>query len=137
MISDTDLAYAAGVIDADGCITIAQHKNWHWIVVQVGMCDPIVVAWLTATFGGVVHTYADKKARRSPQNTWAISAKTAEGFLNSILPWLKLKRKQARVALFSRSLVRDGHKLSTSVIQRRESCRQAISTLNQQYRLKK
>lgn len=97
-----ELAYAAGIIDGEGCITIYGSSHLYPSV-QVGMSakGTPVVQWLAQHFGGKAYHYERRERNRqqSAQIKWQLSAAAAVSFLREIYPALILKRKQADVAI--------------------------------------
>ena len=90
------LAYIAGILDGEGCITRA---NDHPIV-QVGMTDEPVVRWL-AQIGGTLRVEdGPNRGNRKPLYRWRLlAASDVEGFLRAVFPWLRVKRQQAENAI--------------------------------------
>lgn len=118
-ISVADLAYAAGIIDGEGCINISmcdysrrgQHLRQNYCVrVAVLTTDAVICPWLKETFGGAMREYTDKrygtKAAKGTLRRWSLSMSMTAGFLQAILPYLKLKRERAEVALQFCTLLR-------------------------------
>jgi len=115
----TDLAYAAGLVDGEGCITIVKNKDnrchagfslYLRVIIGMATCDSLT--WVNAIFGGSLYS----NIRQYQTYTlvvyqWAISCKQALRFLESILPYLKDKQNQARVAIeFQRGKHLGGYK---------------------------
>ena len=113
-ISATDLAYAAGVIDSDGCITVSlvgekRCNGSYAITACVAMKSDDIPQWFTATFGGRVRIIGGKgkwtehrggeRVYFPPTPRWEMYAQDAADFLESILPYLKLKRLRAEAAI--------------------------------------
>lgn len=59
----TDLAYAAGIIDGEGCISLGRHAGYYQAHVTVEMSDRPVIEWLHATFPST-HIYASLRAMK-------------------------------------------------------------------------
>ena len=105
----TDLAYVAGIIDGEGCIGIYKTKYRYYLTVAVHMTDEWMVTWLASLFSGSKNTYTHyrKRSNCKPEWAWQIQGKRALVFLELILPYLKLKRPQAEIAInFQRAKVR-------------------------------
>lgn len=103
--SNEDLAYAAGLIDGEGCITLLRDssrrstKNGKTRVaysaaVVVSMTDCRPVRWLHETFGGMYRFYPSKNTRHGTYH-WSVRTKNAGAVLRAIMPWLKEKGEQA------------------------------------------
>lgn len=106
MPTDTELAYAAGIIDGEGYVQIQRHKRsdysagyHYYMAIAVAMVDPIVPIWLEQTFGGSLHHYERKEPNAQPYYRWSTGTKKAQWFLELILPYLKTKKAQAEVAI--------------------------------------
>lgn len=101
----TDLAYAAGMVDGEGCIHILYHRGrgHHSINVIITNTDPRVAEWLLERFGGRVHH------PRERVDNWTVSARKAAAFLELVYPYLVIKKEQADLVL---KLHRDRKQLS-------------------------
>jgi len=98
---ERDLAYAAGYLEADGCITVEStgpQGRYVSACVRVTSVDPEVPNWLRATFGGGIHQALYRTCERL-QYRWHIVSRQAESFLKAVQPYLKLERKQKAVEL--------------------------------------
>ena len=106
-MDERDLAYAAGLIDGEGWIGMRKKKGIrnkgraysYAIGVSVGMANQELPEWLCSMFGGVVCKRLTKQANRHDSWHWQIEHGTALLALRSILPYLKLKRPQAELAI--------------------------------------
>ena len=144
--SDTDLAYIAGIIDGEGCITIIRRNITparpdmrspsYGLRLTVNMCDREPVLFLQECFPAPVTVQSrPSEVNRSPRYRWYTSGLKATHILHSILPYLKGKRDQAEIGLdfmrFKKSLrVQPRNSHPASVMERFESYRQAIMALH-------
>ena len=98
-----DLAYTAGIIDGEGCIGIYLHGegkyNNYRLSVQMTSKDEWLPMWLKFAYGGFVCKRESKRANQSACWNWGIHAKQAGEFLRLILPYLRLRRQQAEIAI--------------------------------------
>lgn len=102
---DVDLAYLAGVIDSDGYISAQKttHKGRKYFGAAVGIAgtrrEPHDLA--ASFFGGKVCTYYPKgdRAHHRPQFQWQRYGETAVPVILAVLPYLRVKRLQAQLAL--------------------------------------
>jgi hypothetical protein len=94
----TDLAYIAGIIDGEGCIYIERGKKGRGfqLSVSVGSSDKCLCELLKFSFGGCVY---QMKSKTLPMWKWEIRTRQAGQFLESILPYLRLKQPQAEIAI--------------------------------------
>ncbi len=108
MPKETEWAYVAGMVDGDGCIAIAKDRrgnpiHWYYRVsvritqVEYGMS---LLLWLRETFAGhiCVGNKVGGKYTRATYN-WFVRGRDVKGFLVGILPYLRLKKSQAQLAL--------------------------------------
>ncbi len=97
-MDDIELAYTAGVVDSDGCISIQRckkkdrNKLYYSLRVSVGMKNPAIPTWLYEMVGGSITT-------NNIQTLWTIDGYRAKDLCRNILPYLKGKCEQATVAL--------------------------------------
>lgn len=98
---DTVLAYAAGILDGEGCIHInrtypAGNSTTYTLKVSVGNTDRSLVEQLVAWFGGAIYTTA---GTNKPYHTWSLTGKRAATFLQTVKAFVRVKRKQLDTAL--------------------------------------
>ena len=89
-------AYAAGLVDGEGCITIENQRNHMYLLIQVCNTDPRVCIWLKERFGGAIRTQQQKNWKRMYR--WAVTTVKAKEFLTAIYPYLIIKKEQADIA---------------------------------------
>lgn len=113
--TEVELAYAAGIIDGEGCISMfeslqsansvkpkirnARGLRYRYKVI-VKMVDHEAVQLLYEIFGGSLYWNPLQKLRarqRFPQITWTVGEIRAVVCLRQLLPYLRLKRKQAEL----------------------------------------
>lgn len=139
-IAECDLAYAAGIIDGEGCITVIKQRyatvGWptnYALSVRVLTTDHVIVPWLQETFGGSYATYTDGRTIKGSigkERRWQLASAAAEKFLRAVMPWLKLKRPQAELALQFRKLIgRKGRPISDENRNSRELIFQQMKAL--------
>ena len=103
MPSETDLAWAAGIIDGEGCITITRAGGQ--LRVMVANTDLRMLHKLRELFGGNISRKKTYRAHYKPQWFWQLCAKDAAGALNAMLPYLVTKADQAELGLLSRRYI--------------------------------
>jgi len=100
-------AWAAGIVDGEGCIAIKRnHQDGNiyyclWVTVgQSGRSCPAILTALQKVYGGNLRRMKpDGRIRRLPRWMWTVAAREAEKMLTFITPFLIGKREQALVAL--------------------------------------
>jgi len=98
---ETVLAYAAGIMDGEGCIRI----NWSIrsgagfsLTACVSNTKVRLVDWLERHFGGSI-TVAPRDGNRQPLYKWNLYGAHAASFLRSVYPYLQIKKEEAECAL--------------------------------------
>lgn len=111
------LAWAAGIIDGEGCFSIRLNRasektrcavDQYALIAKVAMCHEETVRLLHSTFGrGSLYTvragdyYVTR--RRRQQWIWECTSRNAAAIIEAVLPYLVTKRGEAEIALtFSR-----------------------------------
>ena len=110
MFTEIDLAYAAGIIDGEGCISISKLRSKYvksrsgydyalsvsFVIREKELCD-----WFELKFGGKVffNPISKKNPKHSDVWLWRVTRSDAIPFLATIEPYLKLKLLRARNAL--------------------------------------
>lgn len=101
-MKESTLAYAAGLMDAEGCFSIYKPKankgkaTPYQARVVLSSVELSLVKWLVETFGGFYTSHRPKTGRVWYQ--WNINShKAASTFLSGILPHLKIKKHEAEV----------------------------------------
>lgn len=98
----TDLAYFAGLFDGEGCISIDKDykgKVYLTLSCRVAMTNLWVLQALKFAFGGSVRSVKKQKNHWKQAWIWRVSAQLALSFLEQILPYLKLKKPEAEIAI--------------------------------------
>jgi hypothetical protein len=133
------LAYVAGVIDGEGCVYIEKSRTLARAPrVDVGMSKAgLEVLRLLHSFGGTVRTSRQATETWAAAFMWTVTGSEASQFLSMVLPYLRLKRQQAELALrcqeIRESLVPDGGRRANwteEAAARCDTLRQRIQDLN-------
>lgn len=96
-ISETDLAYLAGLVDGEGCI-YAYDRSGQGI--KIGLTDHIAIDWLGDKFSGTVHTEGRRNHTRKPVKVWQLQRMSdLDVLLPLLIPFLKIKQQQAEILL--------------------------------------
>lgn len=126
-LSDEEWAYAAGVIDGEGCIKGRKSSRSITIDLHVTNTNAELLLWLQQRLGGSIHRHHDGCGR------WWAAASTQRDILEGVLPYLVTKRDQAEAALRLLDIRRDrtGHLYSDSEHAERESLFQKLRQLKE------
>jgi hypothetical protein len=105
-IPATDLAYTAGLLDGEACITVeapgidraGRHKAGR-VRIVVYMITPGVLQWLKNTYGGCFNERKSRQPGQRPVHFWGLTGKSAGMLLEYLLPYMRVKNRQAEVAI--------------------------------------
>ena len=103
---DTDWAYAAGLVDGEGCIAIvrsfmpSRQRYQYGVHVVIANRDREVFDWMHSIWGGWVVAVSRRQERARPAWNWRCQTGiSARPFLIGIQPWLRIKGPQCINAL--------------------------------------
>ncbi len=130
-MEDYELAYAAGIIDGEGCICITHHSGRYYeLGISVTTTDTILTKWLSGTFGGNIHNHQAPRPHCKASYRWALSARKAEHFIGLILPFLKLKKSRAKLGLEFQSRKHRSRWLSEDDVAKNKEYFELMKSLN-------
>lgn len=109
MATETDKAYAAGIVDGEGNISVLRRlrpklkKIYHYVLqVQVSQKERPILDWLSRAFGGKVneyHQYKNSLGAGNPLFHWQLFGAKAKEFLIAIEPYLIKEQYKAKLAM--------------------------------------
>lgn len=132
-----ELAYIAGLVDGEGSIGIYEYKSKYknyGLNLVINMCDIEAIALVKEIYGGHLMTIPPKGNNRL-QYRLKLGRKETYVCLMEILPYLRVKKKQAEIALKFKETVRGynklgrGRKLPISVLKERKIMINSIKEL--------
>ncbi len=142
MVLESEKIYMAGLFDGEGCVHINKWRgrskkgDAYSLLVQIKMCDGRLLTHLHQQFGG--NLALDRRSLINPRHSdiqvWRVGCAKAKDFLESILPYLKLKKLQAKLAIqFQERMPQwKGNKvLSDEELSYREACYKRMRELKQ------
>ena len=95
--------YLAGIIDGEGSFIISRsdrgnYDNYYGRI-HVKNTDKRLMKWLVEKFGGTVNVHKPKSEKHSVAYSWYFggNAKSKELLLLSLMPYLIIKREQAKL----------------------------------------
>ena len=110
-IPENILAYIAGIVDGEGCIHIhkklqappsrpQQRSPYYRLSLKVKMTHKPVVEFLAQTMGaGTIYSEKPGKLNKKVAWSWVTGANDAVMVLTALLPYLRVKTAEARLAL--------------------------------------
>ena len=106
-------AYAAGIIDGEGClyVQVSKRTDTYTPVVSVGMTDrgKVVLDGLAEAFGGRVRLYRPETKKWAAARVWRLNGPAASAFLWVVVGHLVVKGEQAELLLRLQAII-DGTK---------------------------
>jgi hypothetical protein len=138
-------AYAAGLVDGEGCIYVQDSvrkgsgRRAYSATVEIGMAEKAksLLTAMQRVHGGTVKSSRPASDRWAASYAWTVSGTDAERCLERLLPYLVLKKEQARLALLvqqiRRELVPEGGmhaKWTDEAAMRCQTIKAAIQELN-------
>lgn len=111
-MTDVELAWAAGFIDGEGCITTRVRRKKRTtrsydLLLTVGQVNPEPLRRLEAMFGG---STTIRPTQRRPLHVWRVANNRAAEALRAMRPFLVGKAIQADLALAIRDDVNAAHR---------------------------
>jgi hypothetical protein len=103
--TETELSYLAGIVDGEGCISIAtSNRSYHVLRLGVGNTSLIPLEMLQSAFGGPIYdrkpvSKLDGSGLRKQQYYWLLQNAAAARALSRLIPHLRIKLTQAQIAL--------------------------------------
>jgi len=119
-IPETEVAYAAGIFDGEGCISITKQNAGrcgrinvsHRLFIKITMGHRPTIDWLKNTFK-VGSVTVQKHKKYNDGYNWWVAANEAIEILRLFRPFLKVKAKEADLASEFSNITWDQGKLRT------------------------
>ena len=104
-LSEQERAYVAGILDGEGCLGVGWRlKKYVTPTVQVSNTKVELLHWLSERFGGAVYEHAPREGNRQACYLWTLAGTKALRVIEAALPYLVIKREQARLLLSMRRI---------------------------------
>lgn len=126
-LSDTDRAYAAGLVDGEGSIRITSRGKYggttfrqgqYTLMVEMTNTDHGMIQWMVQQFGGSVSYHAENvEQNRKAKWHWRVAANKALYVLDAIWPYIKTKRQQAKLGRRFQRYAQYAGRAATSKVQ--------------------
>lgn len=132
-LSEVEKAYLAGILDGEGCITVSKGKYDNRVVqVYVAMCDKQAIDLFHDSFGGCIFYLVQKNPKWTNSWRWSIKSQRAKLVLLELMPYLRVKRRQAETALeLIGSFTHIGGRATIAQRENQQRLHERIKSLNQ------
>lgn len=101
--SESDLAYFAGLIDAEGCFRIAEfqskrtNRSRSYIsTLEIGNTKSPIFPWIMERFGGTITYRSPISKNHNPMIIWSLKSKALNQILYKIYPFLRFKKERCK-----------------------------------------
>ncbi|MGB9179204.1 MAG: hypothetical protein WCB68_08145 [Pyrinomonadaceae bacterium] len=139
-LSISNAAYLAGLVDGEGCITAChrraygekRERNPSAIDgVRVAMCAPDLIQWVRSTTGlGRIYHLPARKSTHKDSWLWQPGLRERARFLEAILPYLKLKGRQASLLIELAEIKAQSRRSRQNNLERQQEIVREIQVLN-------
>ena len=135
----TVLAYIAGIVDGEGCITAttissnSKHdptRRCHVLSLAISNTNEALVNWLLESIPGTRVRVTEKTKGRKIGYVIKMSGQNATSLLVSLLPYLVAKREQAKLAIVFGSTIGHSRPVPDNVLDAREIIMGRLHRLN-------
>lgn len=140
----SDEGYLAGLIDGEGCIDLhrrraskrtEQFEFYYVLRIRISNTAKGLIDWLTIRFGGHSSEQKAKSKKWKKGYIWSIYGAKAKEILLKALPYLKVKKKQAELALVFQSTITYGPlALKGEIVELRKTLYEEMKKLNRKGR---
>jgi hypothetical protein len=146
IVDSHDAAYMAGLIDGEGSVYMVQTTRTSFTIhVAVTNTHMGVIEWCRTTFGGSLGKVIRKGKQRehhAPGYQWACHCRYALACLRACVPYMKIKREQALLAIDFMDSMRErgyqhGHPVPAEEVERRQAIKAQMSKLNNPHGIKR
>ena len=98
-LTDTQLAYIAGIVDGEGCVSSTYPKSAaRPLFLALTMIHRPTILWLKTVVGGGVVRHQTRQGGVRQAWTWLLSGIRAYALLRRLVPFMHTKREEAKVA---------------------------------------
>lgn len=126
----SDLAYCAGLMDGEGCITFSKDGETNYrLRIKITSTDYSVLEWLQEHFGGFIHLSRKKSEYNKEAWDWVCKTEDQIIFLFGILPYAIIKRAQIIEALNYHFEKQNGGKLTEEELALRKEYYEKLKAL--------
>lgn len=140
-LTNEQLAYLAGLIDADGCFQIAGNGNPRCLRpnIQVIMTHEPTIRWMAELWGASCTSWAEHRRaeHHKPQFRTVLTGERAADLCQLLLPFMITKKEQAKLIIefVEHAQTRPGVRLTDEMVAKRIELKQRMNELNDDRRV--
>ena len=108
IMNNNDVAYIAGFFDGEGSIFISKSKKQYYLGITISNTNLSVLESIQRVMGGEISKSPDNRENRLQLFRLRLYSSEAKKFLERLLPYLKIKKEQARLAIEFQSKMEKG-----------------------------
>ena len=103
MTNKEQLIYLAGLLDGEGCLyyTHQIYKNSHYYYPRINITNThkLTLNWIKLLFGGTIRNdhRSDNNPKHKQRWRWIINCQDAVKLIKCLLPYLKIKKNEAKL----------------------------------------
>lgn len=137
---EKDIAYLAGIIDADGSIFVGETNGWYSIHLVISTTTPELLDWIEEKFSPPCTRLSLSRDRmeryvkdvKRQERMDITQQRYLHGLLKEILPYLVIKKEQAKLAIkvLEALMYRDSREYTDELREKLEKYRQRMKELN-------
>ncbi len=130
-LRDVDAAYLAAFIDGEGCIILARRTYGLSMRLHATNTDTSVLEWIAEITGtGQVLRQSRGNEKHNASYHWQVHGLAAASVLRQILPYIRIKRAQAELAIAAQGRMHRGRRRSQEDRDREQSDIEQMHRLN-------
>lgn len=116
-VKATELAWAAGIFEGEGTVTIAVRNSdeTYRVLCIVGNTDRSIICFFQKHWPGWVQPAYGKRPGRKPSWSWTVATRSADTFMKDILPYIRTVRVRRKIVLAQRFRI---HRMKYGVLDR-------------------
>jgi len=108
-IKPEEIAYIAGLFDGEGSIYITKGKKQYFLTVSITNTDLYVLEFIkNLLYIGKISKSPDKNMKHHKVYRLRLYSNDAKNFLEIVLPYLRVKTEQAKLAIEFQSKMKNG-----------------------------
>ena len=123
------VGYIAGLIDGEGSININHKKRQYWLTVDIATTSYPCAQWLKSIIGGHIRISDKPNEKHKTGYHWTVTSRQALCLLQLMLPYLRIKKEEALVAIRFQKRMKQINKLNEKELIIRADLKKELQSL--------